>query len=173
MWYRIVWHGFVPTLAFVFHFSFLLCKFRVRMSFALLHGFATSFSIILCHGSHLLALIVAHRSSFWCVFGPSIFISCLRNYVYYYIIIVIIIFLYCYYVHTPSTAIFGGRNTKHTYAYHRTNEKNALSLKHSTYMNICVHHRILYNKNWHREYINAGSISYTNLIQWQQQTTTF
>lgn len=123
MVYRIVWHGFVPTLAFVFHFSFLLCKFRVRMSFALLHGFATSFSIILCHGSHLLALIVAHRSSFWCVFGPSIFISCLRNYVYYYIIIVIIIFLYCYYVHTPSTAIFGGRNTKHTYAYHRTNEK--------------------------------------------------
>lgn len=40
--------------------------------------------------------------------------SCCRYYVYYYIIIVIIIFLYCYYVHTPSTAIFGGRNRKHT-----------------------------------------------------------
>lgn len=158
-------------------------------SFSIFHFFCVSFvcvcpllcsTVLLLHSPSFYAMAltswrssshIAHRFG---AFSVRLFnISCLRNYVYYYIIIVIIIFLYCYYVHTPSTAIFGGRNTKHTYAYHRTNEKNALSLKHSTYMNICVHHRILYNKNWHREYINAGSISYTNLIQWQQQTTTF
>lgn len=76
------WHSYS-----IFHFC---CTIFIRcMSFALF-----CLCLVFC-------LIFLHFRS-----RPSIFISCLWNYVYYYIIIVIIIFLYCYYVHTPSTAIF-------------------------------------------------------------------